>query len=319
MARDYYDILGVGRKAEANEIKKAYRRLAKKYHPDVNKSAEAGKKFAEVQEAYEVLNDAKKRKLYDQFGHAGVNAQTGAGASGHNPFAGARQTNAGPGGFSFRWEGAGPGSEDIGDLFDQFFGGSHEFAARAGRSAGATQRGADLQHTVTVPFETAATGGTITVQLSGGDGRQTIDVKIPRGVADGARLRVRGKGHPSPSPGGKAGDLLLTIRVDGHRYFRREGLDLSVDVPISIDEAVFGATVEVPTLNGRASLKIPPGTSGGARLRLRGAGIENTKGQKGDLYAHVKIDVPRDLTAEQKQLFEQLKGGLPDPRRSVKW
>lgn len=333
MPRDYYDILGVKRSDDAAAIKKAYRRLAKKYHPDVNSEPEAQKKFAEVQEAYDVLSDQKKRKLYDQFGHAGVNAGAATGgpdADGGNPFDGGRwhSTNTGPGGFSFRFDqGEGAG---LGDIFSQFFGGGGG-SDRGFGGAGARQRGPgmgagraikgeDYHHLVTVPFDTAARGGTVSLTLSGaGNGRQTIDVKVPRGAADGAKLRVKGKGQPSPT-GGQPGDLILSINVADHPWFERKGLDLYVDVPISIDEAVFGGSVEVPTLEGkRATLKVPPRTGGGKRLRLRGAGIENTKGEEGDLYAVLRIDVPSDLSDEQRASLEALRGKLPDPRKDVPW
>jgi len=322
MARDYYDILGVSRKADANEIKKAYRKLAKKYHPDVNADAEAKQKFAEVQEAYDVLSDDEKRKLYDQYGHAGVKSGSAAGGpggdGGFNPFGGGqwRSTNAGPGGFSFRSEGV--DAEGMEDLFSQFFGGGGFGGRRAGTRQRPSVRGQDFEHSITVPFDTAARGGTVSLRLTISGKPQTIDVKVPKGTADNARMRVRGKGHPSPT-GGQAGDLILTVHVADHPYFRRDGLDLEVDVPISITEAAFGGEVEVPTLKGKATLKIPAGSGGGRKLRLRGAGIEDTKGGKGDLYAILRIDVPAKLTDEQRDLLEQLQPTLADPRRDVAW
>ena len=323
MPRDYYDILGVSRDAEAGAIKKAYRKLAKKYHPDVNKDPGAPERFAEAQEAYDVLSDAQKRKRYDRFGHAGVNAQAAGGAGG-----GGHRTYGTPGGFNF-------GADDLGqdftidDIFSQFFkgggrGGSGGASAGGGPvGAGAQRRrrsvrGRDIEHAVTIPFDRAVRGGTITIKIAGPDGPQTLDVKIPTGVADGGKLRLRGKGEASPS-GGPAGDLLLTLRVSEHPYFRRQGLDLYVDVPISIDEAVFGASVEAPTLAGKASLKVPAGAGSGRKLRLRGAGIENASGEKGDIYAVLRIDVPKELTEEQREVFEQLRGKLPDPRRDTRW
>jgi DnaJ-class molecular chaperone len=336
MPQDYYDILGIPRSADSDAIKKAYRKLARKYHPDLNKSSEASKKFAEVQEAYDVLRDPEKRKLYDRFGHAGVQAGTASSGGGHaggaNPFEGWQHTsNTGPGGFSFRMNEMG-GNFDMADLFDEVFGRSGSpgagpaAGAGAGRRARRTrpgapstdQQGQDIEHTVNVPFDTAAKGGVTSIRLSGPQGTQTIDVKIPRGIHDGGKLRIRGKGQPSPI-GGPAGDLMLTIRVAPHPWFRREGLDLYVDVPISITEAAFGGTVEVPTLEARAKLQIPPGSGGGRLLRLRGAGIINTRKEKGDLYAVVRIDIPEELSDEQRSLLEKLKPTLPDPRRSVAW
>ncbi len=328
MARDYYDILGVNRTASQEQIKKAYRRLAKKYHPDVNKQKDASEKFRELQEAYDVLSDPEKRKLYDQYGHAGVQAGTMGGEASSDPFAGfgRHTTNAGPGGFSFR--SAGPGEAfDFEDIFSQFFGGGDPFGGgrRRGRRARTRWqepeteiRGEDLSHTVTVPFDQAVRGGTVSLRLAGEGGTQTIELKIPKGVQEGAKLRVRGKGHPSPM-GGPPGDLIVTVNIAPHPYFRREGLNLHVDVPISITEAVFGATVPVPTVDGQAELRIPPGTQGGRKLRLRGAGIENDKGEKGDLYALIHVEVPTELTDEQRELFEKLQEHLPEPRRSAKW
>lgn len=328
MPRDYYEILGVPRNAEHDAIKKAYRKLAKKYHPDVNKDADAPAHFAEVQEAYEVLGDEKKRKLYDQFGHAGVNPRheaPGAGPFGGGPGAGGggRKVYTTPGGFSFNFEDMGQGFT-LDDVFAQMFNQGAGAAGGGGRRGRGTRstyaqspagKGEDLRHEVTIPFDQAVRGGKVAIRLSGAEGVQSIDVKVPKGVNSGAKLRVRGKGHPSPM-GGEHGDLILTIQVASHPYFRRDGLDLSVDVPLSIDEAVFGGSVDVPTLDGRsASLKIPAGTTSGQKLRLRGAGIEDAKGNKGDLYAVMQVDIPRDLTTEQRQALEQLKGKLPNPRK----
>ncbi len=319
MPKDYYDILELSRNAEPEAVKKAYRRLAKRYHPDVNKTTEAADRFKEVQEAYDVLSDTKKRKLYDQFGHAGVNAgdaQTAGAYGGFNPFSGQRQTNAGPGGFSFRFNDGGTDA-DMGNIFDQMFGRSSGGSFRSQRRP-QPKPGEDIRHTIHVAFDTAVHGGKVAMKLSGPAGNETIDVSIPKAVANGAKLRVRGKGQLSPN-GGEPGDLILTVRIGEHPYFTRDGLNLEIDVPVSIDEAVFGTTVEVPTLAGHAKLKIPPGTSGGQRLRLRGAGLENTKQDKGDLLACVRIAVPTDLTDEQRNLLAQLHGKLPDARRDVNW
>jgi molecular chaperone DnaJ len=326
MPRDYYEILGVPRTADEETIKKAYRKLAKKYHPDVNKAPDAAKQFAEVTEAYETLSNADKRKLYDQFGHAAPGS--GRGPSGGGGARGAHYS--GPGGFNFSQSDFAQ-DVDLNSIFEQFFGGAPGGrrgpgfggfgGAGGGRRAGAQANvaGEDLETEVTIPFEQAATGGSITLRLSGGGGGgdQVIDVKIPRGIADGAKLRLRGKGHPSPM-GGEAGDLLITVHVSDHAYFKRQGLDLYVDVPIAIDEALFGASVDVPTLSGKVTMKITPASSSGTKLRARGAGIENAKGEKGDLYAVLQIVVPRSLTPEQKMALEALKGTLGNPR-AAKW
>jgi DnaJ-class molecular chaperone len=324
MPRDYYDILGVPRSADEDSIKKAYRKLAKKYHPDRNKAPDAAEKFREAQEAYDALADPEKRKLYDQFGHAGVGA--GGRGPGHDPFSHARPTsNAGPGGFSYRVDPGGGGNFDVGDIFEQMFGGA-KAKPRDGRrgfspgdfGAEPPRHGDDLTHTINVAFDTAALGGTVPLQITGPEGTNTIEVKVPKGAADGAKLRVRGKGHPSNN-GGPAGDLILTIKIGAHPYFTREGLDLYLDVPISIDEAVFGAAVSVPTLTGHANLKVPPLTGGGRKLRIRGAGIENSTGSKGDFYAVIRVDMPTELTEAQRAALESLKGTLPNPRQTLGW
>lgn len=326
MPRDYYEILGVTKSADDATIKKAYRKLAKKYHPDLNKSDEAKTKFAEAQEAFDVLKDADKRKRYDRFGHA---------APGNGP-GGAGAHYAGPGGANFRAEDFSQ-HVDMNSIFDQFFGGKQGpspdafsgFRQRAGAGgppphpgahAGPT-KGKDLHHTETIAFALAATGGTLPLRLSSPDGSQTIDVKIPAGIADGGKLRVRGKGHlaPGSATAGRPGDLIVTIKVAKHPYFRREGLDLYVDVPIGIDEAIFGGSVGVPTLEGRATLKVPPNTAGGRKLRVRRAGLKNPKGDIGDLYAVLRITPPKNLTDEQRAVLEPLRGKLGNPREDVKW
>lgn len=316
MARDYYDILGVPRDADAKVIKKAYRKLAKQYHPDVNKDPAAEAKFAEAQEAHDVLADEKKRKLYDRFGHAGVaGGAAGAGFEGE-PFAGGRTTYSGPGGVNFSAEDFAKGV-DLDSIFDFFGGGGGR--PRAGRAgARRTSRGRDVQSSVTIPFSQAAHGGSVTLKTGGAGNGEQIEVKIPRGVDDGAKLRLKGKGQVG-SGGGARGDLILTVKIAPHPYFRRDALDLHLDVPVSLDEAIFGATIEVPTLSGRANLKIPEGTGSGSRLRLRGAGLENAQGQKGDLYALVQVEVPRQMDAEHRTILEQLRGKLPDPRQDLGW
>lgn len=327
MSRDYYDILGVGRNADPAAITKAYRKLAKKYHPDVNKAADAARKFGEVQQAYDVLKDPQKRKLYDQYGHAGVEAGAGAGGGpggpqGFNPFGDGsgsfRRSYSGPGGFTFTTD-----AGDMSELFEQMFGSrGGPFGAGPGRARGGpraqarTRAGENLRHTITVPFQTAALGGTVGIELSGPSGSQKLDVKIPPGTNHGGKLRLRGKGYPSTS-GGPPGDLIVTIKSAAHPVFTRDGLNLQLEVPITLDEAVFGATVEIPTLTGRATLKIPPRTTGGKKLRLRGAGVTNAKGQTGDLLAVVRIDIPEKLTDEQADLLQQLQGKLPNPRENL--
>ena len=319
--RDLYDVLGVGRTASAEEIRRAHRKLAREYHPDVNKAADAAKRFGEIQAAYDVLSDPEQRKQYDQFGHAGVGAAPGGGS-------GARRT--------YTWQsGGGPGPQDSGsidpesfaDIFEQFFGrgGSPvDFGAHAGTRGGPRtasrqhrpQPVADAQHTLNVSFMTAALGGTEQLRLSHGDIVETIDVKIPAGVQAGAKLRVRGKGYPAP---GGRGDLILTIEVGPHPLFRRDGLDLIIDVPITIVEAALGATVNVPLLSGSVEMKIPPGASSGRKLRIKGKGIVDAGGRRGDFYAVIQIEAPEHLSKVDQEQLQNLGSRLKKPRESGPW
>lgn len=315
--RDYYDVLGVKRGASAEEIRSAYRRLARKYHPDVNKEEDASKRFAEVQEAYDVLSDDEKRKAYDRFGHAGVGAGAPDGAGG----------GAGPGGVRWTYSTGGPGGatdEDISSIFEQMFGGGSPFGgAAAGRARGPRvqprpRRGRDLSHSLTVAFNTAAIGGTQQIRLDRGGTAQTIEVKIPPGIESGAKLRIRGRGQPAP-PDGQAGDLILTISIATHPYFRRDGLDIYLDVPITIAEAALGTTVSVPLLTGSVDLRIPPGASSGQKLRIKAKGITDAKGRTGDQYAVVQIVAPKELSKQAQAKLRELAGELKNPRNSGPW
>jgi curved DNA-binding protein len=320
--RDYYETLGVSRSATADEIRAAYRKLARRYHPDVSKDPDAAARFNEVQEAYEVLSDPARRHRYDQFGRAGAHAGVGGGAG------------AGPGGRGhYTWSSAGGGGEpgdfsfdpeELGSMFDAFFGGAG--AARSGQqsagprpSAGrARRKQPPVEHEITVTFDTAARGGRETLRLTAAGEEKVIDVTIPQAVADGARLRIR------DAVGGR--DLLLTVRVGGHPIFRREtrkdgaSLDLSLDLPLTIAEATLGARVQVPTLEGPVDLVVPAGVASGRRLRLRGKGLRNA-GQVGDLHAVVRI-VPPDpdkLTDAQRAALRQLAAATPPPRTGPHW
>ncbi len=337
--RDYYDILGVPKSASADEIKRAHRKLVRQYHPDVNKdNKQAEEKFKEAQEAYDVLSDEQKRKQYDQFGHAGVNGGAGGGG---DPFEAFRRA-AGGGGGSWR---AGPNvtvdeidprdfsnAGDFGDIFEQFFGGRGGFgpagagaAGRAGGSRGGRgrghppppDRGADIEHAVTLTFEQAARGVTLPLQISR-DGRlETIDVKIPAGVKDGSKVRLKGRGqHVAGAP---AGDLYIVTAVRPHPVFRREDLDVLAEVPISVYEALLGTKVTVPTLDGQVTITIPPGTGSGAKLRVKGRGVHRGD-EKGDQLCVVKIVVPKDLGDDEKDLVRQLEARRPvDTRADLKW
>lgn len=314
--KDYYKVLGVDRKATADQIRKAYRSLARKYHPDVNKDADAATRFAEVQEAYEVLSDAQKRKVYDRYGHAGVGVGQGPGGFGRG------------GGWTASDFGGGRGPFDAADFasaFQDIFGraGGSPFGTAGARPGAAPPpapaRGQDIHHTISVSFMTAAQGGSEDIKFSLGSApAQTISVKIPPGIDSGAQLRVRGKGHPGHG-GGPAGDVILTIQVGRHPFFRRDGLDLLIDVPITIAEATFGTTVTVPLLSGSVEIKVPPGASSGQKLRVKGKGLTGPKGKTGDFYAVIQIVAPKDLRGRGRELLEELAKDLPDPRASAPW
>jgi molecular chaperone DnaJ len=343
--RDYYEVLGVSKSASAEEIKKAYRRLAMKHHPDRNKDDTGSEgKFKEVKEAYEVLRDSDKRATYDRFGHDGLR---GAGMGG-------------PGGFSAE------GFSDIfGDVFGDIFGG--------GARRGGTQvfRGADLGYELRLDLERAVSGDTVTIEVPsqvacevcdgsgakegteptqcstcGGAGQvrmqqgffsiqqtcpackgagkmisdpcetchgrgrvrktRTLSVKVPAGVDDGDRIRLSGEGEAGRN-GGPPGDLYVEIRINPHKIFVRDGADLSCEVPIRFSTAALGGEVELPTLEGNVSLKVPPGTQSGKVFRLRGKGVTTVRDpRKGDLFARVAVETPVNLTNEQKELLSKL-------------
>ncbi len=315
--QDYYQLLGVKRDATVVELRKAYRKLARKYHPDVNKSPEAARRFTEISEAYEVLSDPDKRKTYDRFGHAGL----GSGPASGGPGGGFRQTWSGPGG-------AQPGgSIDVESLFGEMFGsgGGSPFGVGGFQpgpgGVGAPpppKKGQDLLHRLSLSFMTAASGGEEHVLINMGNSRQTITVKIPPGIEDEGKLRIKAKGQLSPN-GGPPGDLIITVNVGKHPLFRREGLDVLVDVPITIAEATLGTTVSVPLLAGSVEMKIPSGASSGQKLRIKGRGIDADKGRIGDFYAVIQIVAPESLSDEGRHLIEQLSRELQNPRQSGPW
>ena len=309
---DYYKVLGVSKSASTDELRKAYRKLARENHPDAKPNdSGAAERFKQVQEAYDVLNDATKRKQYDQFGHAFP--QGGRAGAGPNPFAGG-------GGFG-SFGGAGP--IDLGDLFGQgvdfseFFGGAAPGGSK-GKGKRTAARGDDVRATVSVAFETAVSGGAVDVRIDRGGKVETLTVKVPPGVGSGQVVRLAGQGSPSPR-GGAAGDLFLTIDIEPHAYFRREGSNLLLDVPITPSEAVLGTKVEVPTLTeGQMVVKIPPGTSSGAKLRLRGKGIVDSQThQTGDQFVVVKIVVPKEISDADKSLYKQLAERETSPRTGL--
>lgn len=314
--KDLYDVLGVSRGASADEIKSAYRVLARKFHPDVNKAADAQARFTEIQHAYDVLSEPSKRAAYDQYGEDGA----ASGAPGGRRSPGAQWSASGPAGVDFD-------NEELGAMFDAFFGGRQGFGGvgggpgRAGRSGGRARAAQAHQHELSISFMTAARGGTERLRLSEGDRARTIEVKIPPGIGHGSQLRVKGA-----SPEG--GDLMLTIRVGAHPMFRRgdgadagRGLDLFLDLPLTIAEATLGATVSVPTLDAPVEVQVPPGTASGRKLRVRGKGIRAEASEPGDLYAVVKIVPPRadDLSEAERNMLRTVCGRQPLPRSGPEW
>jgi curved DNA-binding protein len=287
--RDYYEALGVPRDASTDDIRRAYRKLARENHPDVNKDPGAEDRFKEISEAYEVLRDPERRAEYDQIGSA-------SGPAG----GGFRDVDVDFGGGDF---GGGFGASGFSDFFESFFG--DRGGARGARTSafnGFSSRGADEEAALEVSLEEAATGGRRRVSLADGRG---YTVQIPRGVRDGQLIRLSGEGRAGAG-GGPPGDLLLRVRLRPHPRFNVEGSDLHTDLPVSPWEAALGATVELATLTGTTRVKVPPGSSCGRRLRLRGEGLPGPGGAQGDLYAGVQIKVPRHLTGEERELFERL-------------
>ena len=386
---NYYKVLGVSKSATQAEIKKAYKRLAKQYHPDRNQGDKAAEnRFKEISEAYQSLSDPEKRKQYDMFGGAGFRGDPG--------FRG-RAQDGGANGYSTWSSGSGNTGFDLKDLFGQIFGNGERARGRADKFSGGSpfdagtsahdfgfgfdvgpEPGRDVEADVTIRFEDAINGGTHRISLQrngscsacggtgknrtgqssactscagkgrkqvanggadftivcnacsgqgriytepctgcGGTGRsagmESLAVKIPPGVDNGGRLRIPGKGEAGPD--GRTGDLFLRIHVTPHGYFRREGRNLHVDLPVTISEAALGDKVEVPTLDGKATLTIPAGTQSGTKLRMKGKGVPDPKGgTPGDMYVHTQIVVPKAPDAEARKIFEELKGIEIDPR-----
>ncbi len=306
--RDYYDVLGVPRSASADEIRKAYKKLARKYHPDANAdTVGAEQKFAEITEANEVLGDPEKRKKYDQFGENWSRVPDG--ATGGNPFEGF-------GGHGFG--GGGPGGFSMEDLFGGSFRGGSPFGGRGGPPR--PQKGEDLRTSIAVPFVVGVEGGEHELTVKTGGKPDRLSFRIPPGIESGKTIRLAGQGHPSPN-GGPPGDVLVTVNVAPHPYFRRERFNLVVEVPITVTEATLGAKIEVPTLvDGTVILSVPEGTSSGSRLRLRGKGVLNRATEtRGDQYVVIKIVVPRDLSDEATELLRKFEEAAPQTPRDGLW
>nr|WP_217499153.1 DnaJ C-terminal domain-containing protein [Leifsonia sp. C5G2] len=306
-------MLGVSRSADAKEIQRAYRKLARKYHPDVNKQPGAEDRFKEISEAYHVLSDPESRAQYDRFGpefrrYAGAEREYASQSAGGAGGGGGGRSRARPGASGFSWSsaqaGAGPGgaSVDWDDLFGDVFG---------------SRRGMDSEAELELTVEEAFHGGPRTVVLAGPDGeRQTFEIRIPPGALDGQRIRVSGGGRPGRQDGG-AGDLVITLKVRPDRRLRLDGKNIEMDLLISPWEAALGASVSTRAPGGPITVRVPPGSSSGRRLRLKGQGMPQPGGKPGDLFARVKIMVPPHLTDRERELFEQLKReSAYDPRSS---
>ena len=311
---DYYKTLGVPRTATTDEIKKAFRKLARKYHPDAGGS-EA--KFKEINEAYEVLSDDKKRKLYDQYGTANENQIPrgwGGGAVNMDDIFGGAGGAGGFGSWADILESIRRGEGAFGTNWD-FNGASGGFGGRQPRP----RKGQDMNVTLNVTFEEACAGTEkrVTVRVPGRTDSETLTVKVPAGAVDGGRLRFRGKGAPGEN-GGQAGDLLVTTRIQPHPYFKRDGADVLIDVPVNVAEAALGASVVVPAPDGtKVRVKVPAGTQDQTVMSVRGKGAPKVKGAgNGDLKITVKVQVPKAMNQAQKQAMEAFLQASPDDVRS---
>jgi len=326
---DYYKILGVRRDASASEIQKAYRDLARKHHPDMNPDDPSAKqKFQKIQAAFDVLNSPEKREMYDRYGSSfETYAAGGGGPRTHTWSAGPGGFAGGPGGFTaedidfgqFFGERFGEGqSGGFADLFSHFRRGAG--GATRGQRGASRRRGADLTHELQIPFTTSVTGGEAQVSVQRPTGRvETISVKIPPGIEDGKKIRIRGQGEPAPQ-GGTPGDILITIRVALHPYFQRRGNNLIARVPLTVGEAAAGGKVDVPTPHGTVSLNVPPGTSSGTKLRVKGYGVAPKGSAAGDLLAEVMIVLPKNLSEADRQAMLDIDRRYgQDPRANLRW
>ncbi|WP_022882014.1 DnaJ C-terminal domain-containing protein [Gryllotalpicola ginsengisoli] len=318
--KDFYKVLGVSKDVSDADLKKTYRKLARRYHPDSNPGdAAAEARFKEISEAYSVLSDPEQRREYDQIRAMGSGARftapgSSAGGAGgfEDVFGSMFGGGSGSRSYTFRQGGA-----DYDDLLGGLFGGGRGFGQASGgfRGFGGPTKGQNIEATTTIDFLSAARGETVTLQGTGG---KPIKVRIPAGVSDGQKIRLRGRGHPSPD-GGEAGDLILHVSVRKHPVFDRDGLNLRVNVPVTFVEAALGATIEVPTLEGdTVKLRVAPGTPSGRVLRVKGRGIKTPKAT-GDLLAVVQVAVPSHMSAEAENALLQFAAKLPkeNPREDL--
>jgi DnaJ-class molecular chaperone len=304
---DYYQILGVSKTASREEIQKAYRQLARKYHPDMNQDDPKGakEKFQKIQEAFDVVGNPEKRQVYDQFGVPPD--QMGSGG--------------GQGPFQWSFGGGAPGRKanfnfnNLDDIMSMFGGGFGSVPPdeifNAGRRPGPPRRGRDVEQMLTIPFALSITGGKIDVSVNG----QTVSVSIPAGIVDGKKIRLPGMGEAEMS-GGASGNLFLTIHVEDHPFFHRRGNNLYVDVPISLKEAVFGTKIDIPTPKGSVTLTVPAGSSSGVKLRVKQCGV----GGSGDLFVTLAVALPQKWSDADKALIEKLQTEPEDSLRGkIRW
>jgi DnaJ-class molecular chaperone len=329
MADDYYKTLGVSRNASQADIQKAYRELARKHHPDMNPDdPSATKKFQQVQAAFDVLNNPEKREMYDRYGSSFETMGAGGPGGRPGPGPGPGFSGGAPGGFSFEdidfgqffgdryGEEAGGG---LGDIFSHFRKAPGRSGA-GGAGGGARRRSGDAVADVEIPFAKSISGGEVQINLQRGSGPpETIVVKIPPGIEDGKKIRLRGQGEPA-SGRGTPGDLILTVHVAPHPFFSRRGNNLHARLPVTLGEAVGGATVDVPTPSGVVSLHVPPGASSGMKLRVKGHGVTPKSGPAGDLIAEVLIVLPKNLSDADRQALREIDSRYPlNPREKLRW
>ncbi|UOM37015.1 DnaJ C-terminal domain-containing protein [Acuticoccus sp. I52.16.1] len=328
MARDPYTVLGISKSASESEIKSAFRRLAKRYHPDTNSDdPKAQERFSEVNSAYEIVGDKDKRAKFDRgeidaAGQPRFHAGFGSGGASGDPFAGfggfsgfGRGGGQNTGNQRRSWSfSSGDGGAGVDEILREFMGGGG--GARAERTAGfggaAPERGQDLDVVVTVTLDDLASDEKLRVSLPTG---RTVDVRIPPGAEQDQQIRLRGLGHDSPT-GGQPGDAILTLRIGAHPIFQREGQNLRLELPVTLYDAALGAKVRAPTLNGSVNITIPPGSSGGKTLRLRGLGLPTKSGGRGDLLVTLQIDLPDDLPDEFLEMMRRWREDHPYQPRS---
>jgi DnaJ-class molecular chaperone len=327
MAEDYYKTLGVGRDASQADIQKAYRELARKFHPDMNPDDKsAKKKFQKVQAAFDVLNSPEKREMYDRYGSSFETMGAGGPQGGQQGGPAWKSWPGGAGGgfnpedvdFSqFFGERFGQGSTGgLGDIFNQF----RRAASQKSQKTASPRRGGDILHDLQIPFHTAVNGGEVQISVARQAGKsETLSVKIPAGIDEGKKIRVRGHGEPAPRRG-TPGDIILTVQVAPHPFFQRHGNDLLLKVPVTLAEAAAGAKIDLPTPRGTVKLKVPPSTSSGTKLRVKGQGVAPKTGAPGDLYAEIQIVLPKSLNETDRQAIQEIdKRYSQNPRDGIRW